>query len=131
MKPQRSFLLALALLVSVSFAQGPSPFRLDKVVGAFEQMRSTPGFDVSRPLQWGYFFVAPTQEPLAAIRSALEPNGYVYVESHVDPKGKHWLQLARVEVHTPESLHKRNQELFLFAPNFGGATYDGWDVTRR
>ena len=125
--------LALVLLTAspIAVANAASPFRLETIVGAFEQMRSTLGFDVSRPLQWGHFFVASSSEPLRTIRSRLEASGYIYVEEHRDEKGNHWLQMAKIEVHTPESLHKRNQDLYAFASQFKGVVYDGWDVTRR
>lgn len=115
-----------------AMAQGPTPFQFEKIAGAFEQMRNTPGFDVSKPLQWGFFFFfARSPEALAPVRSKLEASGYAYVEEHRGKDGSHWLQLAMIEIHTPESLHKRNQELYSFASSQPGVTYDGWDVSRR
>jgi hypothetical protein len=114
-----------------AMAQGPTPFKFEKIVGAFEQMRNAPGFDVTKPLQWGFFFVARSPEALAPVRSKLEGLGYAYIEEHRGKDGSYWLQLAKVEIHSPESLHQRNQELYSFASNQPGVTYDGWDVSRR
>jgi hypothetical protein len=130
----KRFIIAIALLaggVGFAVAQAPSPFRYEQVLGAFERMRTTPGFDVSRSLQWGFFFVSSSRETLSSIRSELEAKGYSYVEEHRGKDGSHWLQLAKIEIHSPESLHKRNQELFAFAAAHQGVTYDGWDVSRR
>jgi hypothetical protein len=130
----KRFILATALFVTganLASAQGPSPFQLEKILGAFEQMRATPGFDVSKPLQWGFFFISSSREAFASVRSTLEERGYAYVEEHRAKDGNYWLQLSRLEIHTPQSLHKRNQELYSFALEFRGVTYDGWDVTRR
>jgi len=123
-------LLGLLGIADVAIAQGDSPFRFEKVQAAFEQMRKTPGFDVTRPLQWGFFFVSPDRQALQPIRSDLIREGYQFVGERKDESGAFWLELARLEVHTPESLHKRNTELFALARKYKGVTYDGWDVTR-
>jgi hypothetical protein len=123
--------LSIFGFVSMVHAQSDSPFRSEKVVGAFEQMRSTPGFDTTKPLQWGFFFISSSREPLLKISKQLQSEGYQYVEEHQDKNGKFWLQLAKIEIHTPESLHRRNGELFNFAKGFSGVVYDGWDVTRQ
>ena len=116
---------------SMAHAQSDSPFQLEKIVGAFEEMKSSPGFDTSKPLQWGFFFISPSKEALSKINKQLQSEGYQYVEEYQDENGNFWLQLAKIEIHTPESLHKRNGVLFSFAKRFSGVSYDGWDVTPR
>ncbi len=118
-------------LVAVAHAQSDSPFDYEKVAGAFEQMKATPGFDTSKPLQWGFFFISTKRAPLLEIGKILQSSGYQYVEEHQDENGKFWLQLAKIEVHTSKSLHIRNGELLLFTKKYPGVVYDGWDVTRQ
>lgn len=130
MKNLITTLLSIVGLSGAAFAQTDSPFRLEKVVAAFEQMLATPGFDTSKPLQWGFFFISSTSTELQNVRKELEKRGYIYVSEHQDENKHYWLELAKIEIHTPDSLHKRNLELFSFAKNFKGVTYDGWDVTR-
>jgi hypothetical protein len=123
-------LLALLGISGLATAQGDSPFRIESVLSAFEQMRRTPGFDTAKPLQWGFFFVSSDRVPLQAVRTDLSDDGYRFVSERQDDKGRYWLELAKVEVHTPDTLHKRNNELFAWAKRDKGVIYDGWDVTR-
>ena len=39
-----------------------------------------------------------------------------------------WLHVEKTEVHTPDSLHERNQALYRFAEEHGLDAYDGMDV---
>ena len=39
-----------------------------------------------------------------------------------------WLHVEKTEVHTPDSLHERNQALYRFAEEHGLDGYDGMDV---
>jgi len=111
-------LLALLGVTGSATAQGDSPFRIEKVQGAFEQMRKTSGFDITKPLQWGFFFVSADRTSLQPVRSDLTREGYQFIGERQDEKGTFWLELARLEIHTPESLHKRNTELFARAKKY-------------
>ena len=123
-------LLALVGIADSASAQSDSPFRIEKVLGAFEQMRNAPGFDIRKPLQWGFFFVSADRTSLQTVRSDLSKEGYQFIGERQDESGRFWLELAKIEVHTAESLHKRNTELFARAKKYKGVVYDGWDVTR-
>jgi hypothetical protein len=123
-------LVALFVISGSVVAQTDSPFRIEKVRGAFEQMRNTPGFDTSKPLQWGFFFNSADRTSLQTVRSDMSREGYQFVSERQDENGRFWLELAKVEVHTPESLHTRNTELFERAKKYKEVVYDGWDVTR-
>ena len=39
-----------------------------------------------------------------------------------------WLHIERVEAHSPKTLDARNDELYLFAHEFGLDSYDGMDI---
>jgi Regulator of ribonuclease activity B len=129
----KRFLFATLLyfgLTGIPYGQSDSPFKLEKVVDAFEQMKKAPGFDSSGPLQWSYFFISAMRSPLSEISNKLEANGYQYIKEYRGDDGKFWLHVAKTEIHTPKSLHQRNGELFQFAKRYSGVVYDGWDVTR-
>ena len=105
--------------------------KLDPLEEAFARMQTAPGFDVSKPIQWGYFFVAAKKAPLVAVRRELELQGYSFVSERVDGSGEHWLQVSRLEVHSIISLRTRNLQLSELAKKHTGVEYDGWDATRQ
>jgi hypothetical protein len=74
---------------------------------------------------------AEPPEPLVAVRDPLEKQGYSFVETHVDRAGTHWLQLARSEVHSADSMVERSRWLLSFVRAHAGVVYDGWDITRN
>jgi hypothetical protein len=123
--------LVFSSLCCAALAQTDSPFKLERLQSVFERMRSNPSFDVSKPIQWGFFFRAATKEHFVQMRKELESQGYIYVEEHQDRSSQHWLQLSKIEIHNPDSLHALNNELFIYAKKFSGVIYDGWDVTRQ
>ena len=94
MKKLITSLILLSFFLSAN-AQPDSPFKLERLQSVFEKMRSTPGFDVSMPMQWGFFFRAPTRDYFSQIRKELEAQGYVYVEEHQDKSNQQWLQLTK------------------------------------
>lgn len=90
-------------------------------------------WDMRDPMLWGYFFTDTSGEKLNALVSTLNSKGYKYVELYeadVDPGDEpfYFLHVEKVEVHTPESLYIRNQELYAFANEHQLQSYDGWDV---
>jgi hypothetical protein len=123
-------LLSVLGIASCAVAKSESPFKYENVVVAFESMRSTPSFDLSKPLTWGFFFTSNEPGLLQPVRSQLASDGYLFVRQSKDEDGLWWLEVSRTEVHSPESLHARNTELFAYASTLEGVAYDGWDVTR-
>lgn len=95
----------------------------------FSNLRTRTSWNVDGPLLWGYFFFDADNDKLAKAGSALESMGYKIVGID-QPKGVllYRLHVERVEVHTPETLHARNQELYAFADKFKLQAYDGMDV---
>jgi hypothetical protein len=129
----RSLAIAFAVLAVSAFAQVelPEHLGLRATAGLFEKIRAAPGFDLSRPALFGYFFNSEDVAQINAIRSRLEADGFTFVEAHVDKKGRTWLQVAKAEIHSPESLVERNRQFKMLAGEFRSVQYDGWDITRN
>jgi hypothetical protein len=129
----RLFAIALAISCANVLAQADLPERLGfgATAGLFEKIRAAPGFDLSKPAIFGYFFNSENVEHLNALRSRLEADGFAFVETHVDRKGRTWLQAAKAEVHSPESMVERNRKFKSLADEFRTVQYDGWDITRN
>ena len=127
--------LAIALLLcatgSLSQEDFPQRFQFPATVGLFEKIRVAPGFDLSKPATFGYFFNSVNVEHINSIRSRLEAEGFAFVETHVDSTGRTWLQVAKSEIHSPESLVERNRKFKLIADTFESMQYDGWDIERN
>ncbi len=81
---------------------------------------------------WGYFFTNHDPSKLELAKEALVSKGYRFVSIHRSDKesesGLFWLHVEKIEQHTPASLDKRNDELYIFAHQIGLDTYDGMDV---
>jgi hypothetical protein len=115
-------------LASLSRTAGQKIFRREALEFAFAEMRNTTDWNVQGPLLWGYFFVASSEPPLSAASAALGKMRYRTVSIRRDDDEKRWwLHAERVEVHSIDSLHARNQELVEFAGEMK-VRYDGWDV---
>ncbi|UOV05880.1 ribonuclease E inhibitor RraB [Pseudoxanthomonas mexicana] len=90
--------------------------------------------DLRKPLVWGYFFTHHARPALEAVVPLLQAQGYrviaLYLEDKDDRKDPDlwWLHVEKTEVHTPDSLHERNQALYRFAEEHGLDAYDGMDV---
>jgi hypothetical protein len=101
---------------------------LDRTREMFAKMASD-GLDVSVLLRWGYFLVHAVPGPLTEVSDEMQALGYS-VESLDEADDGQWvLQLVKTEVHTPESLHRRNLKFNELAGNRDIDLYDGWDVS--
>jgi regulator of ribonuclease activity B len=130
----KRILICLVLLTATAaFGQTslPERFQLPATQSLFQQIRSGPGFDLSKPATFGYFFISNFPARLATVREQLERESYVFVETHVDKKGRTWLQMSKSEVHSPESMVERNSTLEALAGKVEFVRYDGWDITRN
>lgn len=109
----------------------PDRFQLAGTQSLFERIQLTPGFDLTKPAMFGYFFISKFSKRLASVREMLEAEGYTFVETHLDKTGRTWLQMAKSEVHSAESMVQKNGRLQSIANKFENVEYDGWDVTRN
>ncbi len=103
--------------------------RLDKVQEMFGRMRND-GLDTSAPLQWGYFFVNKSSDILDELAAQLKEFDYRKESLHQSEDGTWVLQLSKIETHTPESLHARNEKFNSLVKDWDIDLYDGWDVGR-
>lgn len=91
-------------------------------------------FDTSKPLLWGFFFTHSNPSLLQKAAEILTNKGYSFVDIYLSDKENesdpdiYWLHIEKIEIHTPYSLDKRNDELYIFANEIGLDSYDGMDV---
>lgn len=99
----------------------------------FANLRENTDWDLTAPLLWGYYFVHATAEPLQALATHLQAQGYTQVElfeqeAEDGDETFQVLHVERVEIHDEASLDQRNQELMALAQQMGVEDYDGVDV---
>jgi hypothetical protein len=128
--------LVILLLTCASFAAAaqvalPDPLRFLATHNLFERIRADPGFDLTKPATFGYFFESKDESALSRVREAMTRDGYNFVSEHRTRGGVFVLQVAKIEVHTVDSLVERNRVLFSEAAAQGEVTYTGWDITRN
>jgi len=88
----------------------------------------------SEDLLWNYYFTHNEPSKLEQVKDVLislgHSSGEIYRSSNESPNEADlfWLRVEKVESHTPESLHQRNDELFQLAYDFGIDSYDGMEV---
>jgi Regulator of ribonuclease activity B len=99
-----------------------------QLIQMFEGMRTEAQWDVDSDLLWGYFFTDRDKKKLNQLAKKLVSLGYRLVElrpGENDPA--FWLHVEKVETHSPDTLHKRNQEFYRMADEYR-VHYDGMDV---
>lgn len=96
----------------------------------YEAGRST--WKIDEECRGSYFFVDGDRAKLLPIAEHLRFADYEFVGTldpdESDENPVFYLRLDRIEIHSPESLHKRNQLLYDIAAQFGVLSYDGFDV---
>jgi len=105
----------------------------EDMVELFADMKQNAPWDSAKPLLWGYFFADPTKGKLESASAQLKAKGYQVVGIYdSEPEGETpalwWLHVEKVEKHTADTLHARNQEFYKFAEEHQLESYDGMDV---
>ncbi|MDP5241107.1 ribonuclease E inhibitor RraB [Uliginosibacterium sp. 31-16] len=124
-------ILAIGFAVSLRAADDTkiTPESLEEM---FANIKANTPWDTTKPLLWGYFFTDHDPKKFERLKEALVAQGYRYVEvlepEATDVEKIYILHVERVEQHTPQTLHARNQEFYKLARKFGVETYDGMDV---
>ena len=122
-------LVAFLSQAPTTLAQSAQRIQFVQLQSMFSEMRAKAPWDVDGPLLWGYFFLDPSAARLRRAAAELLAAGYRVVSVREVPgDGQFRLHVEKVEVHSPESLHKRNSELYALAEKYGIASYDGMDV---
>ena len=101
-----------------------------EVIEMFEAIAEQTDWDMTSEMVWTYIFSDDSLEKLEACCRRLEKMGYHLVEISEgdetdDPLTLH---VEKIEVHTPDSLDQRNQELAKLAAEMGLSSYEGMDV---
>ena len=99
---------------------------LDQLNTMFELAQKT-NMDLSTHNLWGYFFTHHEPKLLKKAKKILKAKGFQYVKIY-QSGGFWWLHVEKIEIHTPESLDKRNDELYILADKLKLDSYDGMDV---
>ena len=103
--------------------------KLDNLIKIFEDMKNE-GWDTSRPLKYGFYFIDPTEQKLHAVFEELKDHNYTLEKIYVSDDDDKWtLHVSKIDLLTPEKLDKRNiafKELADHCQVF----YDGWDVEK-
>ncbi|MES2740456.1 MAG: ribonuclease E inhibitor RraB [Pseudomonadota bacterium] len=99
----------------------------------FANIEQNAPWDRSKPLLWGYFFADASKAKLEAAVPLLAAQGYRLVtvlksEPDAEEPDLWWLHVEKVEHHTVDTLHARNEELYRFAEAQQIDAYDGMDV---
>jgi Regulator of ribonuclease activity B len=120
----------LAFVAPLFGASAPQKaFKRETLEFAFAEMRKQTNWDLEGKLVWGFFFTCSTKPPLIEASKSLEKMGYRIVSIYLDDEKRDWwLHAEKIEVHSVDSLHARNQEFVKFAARMKLGTYDGWDV---
>ena len=122
-------LVAVILSSSALHAAGGRVISLESLEEMFAGIKADTKWSTDGELLWGYFFTDHNPKKFAPLIKHLESVGYKYV-GLLEPEkkgGVYFLHVERVEHHTPQSLHARNQELYALAERYGVETYDGMD----
>ena len=134
MNMRRNFLLSLlALAASSAIAQSPKGnsrmITLQALEEMFGNMRAKTKWNIDGDLLWGYFFFDRRQEKLRLLGQELQKAGYRLVNLYPsDDRSTYVLHVEKIEHHTPQTLHARNQEFYRLAEQNGIDSYDGMDV---
>jgi hypothetical protein len=104
---------------------------LHNITEVFKEMQSN-DFDTNSPLKWGFYFVDPNKEKLETLFEELKDNNYILEDIYLSEENdKEWtLHVSKIEILTPDKLHKRNNAFNELAEYCEVALYDGWDVEK-
>jgi len=136
----RTILLSIIIITS-SIANGAEmeeipgkTITLESLVEMFNNVENNSQWDMAKNMLWGYFFTHNEPQKLEQAAGVLNEQGYRIVDIYLSDKDEpndpdmFWLHVEKTETHSPESLDKRNDELYIFANEFGLDSYDGMDV---
>ena len=135
----RTFLLGL--IIANSYAYGADmrdipgkKITLDSLNEMFQNIKNETSWNISGPMLWGFFFTHHEPQKLEQAAEELIKQGYKYVDIYLSDKDDpnepdiYWLHVEKVEIHSPKTLDKRNDELYIFANKYALDSYDGMDV---
>jgi hypothetical protein len=86
------------------------------------------GVDLRQPMLYGYFFYDKDRRKLESLEAALLKMEYKLVRLDPVSDTEFILHVEKIEVHSPESLIRRESEFNKLASAHGVRVYDGWDI---
>lgn len=100
---------------------------VNRLMELFHRMQID-GFDISKPLLWGFYFINSERDRLSLLFEELKQYNYK-LEAIKKSGSREWqLKVTKVDTLTPEKLHRRNVVFNELANHFSVKLYDGWDV---
>lgn len=127
--PRLLLLAILAVTATCASGQPKERITLAQMESMFQNLRTKTPLNADGDLLWGYFFMDPREEKLRPVAGELSKAGYRVVDFHLSQDGKtHVLEVQKIERHTAQTLHERNQEFYRLAEKYGIQSYDGMDV---
>ena len=100
----------------------------------FNDIRRDAPWNIDGAMLWGYFFKDDSEAKLRELMPALEAQGYRFVDVFSNASDANqtassfFLHVEKMEIHSVQSLHARNQQLSAFAEQHRIGSYDGMDV---
>ena len=85
------------------------------------------GWDISKPLKWGFFFYSKVEDNLKMVYSELMDHDYQVEYVHENEDNEWVLHVSKVESLASNKLHRRNIAFNELAEAYN-SYYDGWDV---
>lgn len=95
----------------------------------FKKM-SEDGFDLNKPLKWGFFFFDANKIKLEKVFEELKDHQYKKEDFSKTEDGKWKLHVSKIDILTVDKLHKRNIAFNELASHCDVELYDGWDVEK-
>lgn len=101
-----------------------------ELIEMFSDIAEQTSWDMKGEMLWGFFFVDADRSKLEALSVQLEEMGYdvLEIEEEDDDDGTLSLQVVKIEIHTPDTLFERTQELSECAQKLGIGPCTGVDV---
>lgn len=87
------------------------------------------GIDSKKPLLYSYFFIDKNQGNLENLKKRLLADNYRLVRlEKIEDEKVYILNVEKIEIHTPKSLHERENQLKNLMKEFKVELYGGWNV---
>jgi hypothetical protein len=108
--------------------------QLESINEIFDKARTEDNWNTAGEMLYSFYFVDTDVDKLEKLGLKLEADGYDFVdifelgdEETDESTGEYLLHIDKVEIHTPESLAKRNVEFQNLAKEYEIASFDGWE----
>ena len=109
--------------------------QLNGIREIFAEAKQEDNWNTDEPMLYSFYFVDKSVDKLEKLGLKLEADGYDFIdifelgdEETEKSTGEYLLHIDKIEVHTPESVARRNVEFQKLADEFEIEFYDGWEV---